>query len=357
MKQQLSSLEALAAKLTAQRAVSADYVAPSTDIKMNTAGKIDSSSAGIVDRILRKTAHRQLAEITDIPGAYYERMRATDPALLSQNVNRWMGARTNSRQMLRTIDGEVRAILSDRYARIDNYQVAEVVLDILSKQEGLEIVSSAVTDDHMHIKAIVTNDPLIVPGSKRVGDLVDRGVAIRNSETGMGALSISPFAHYRVCTNGMVRNDARLRASHVGRKIDASLEGLLSEGTRRLEDATVISKVKDILAHCFDKAAFETYIAKMAELTQQQIEGDVAAAVGSLRPALGLSIGECSGVLRHLAAGGDLSRYGLVNAVTRTAEDVEDYDRATEIEGLGFKLATLPARDWKQIANAEAVAA
>ena len=40
-------------------------------------------------------------------------------------------------------------------------------------------------------------------------------------------------------------------------------------------------------------------------------------------------------MLRHLIEGGDLSAYGLVNAVTHFAQDVDDYDRATEFEALG----------------------
>jgi len=36
----------------------------------------------------------------------------------------------------------------------------------------------------------------------------------------------------------------------------------------------------------------------------------------------------CS-VLRDLIEGGNLSQYGLINALTRTAEDAKSYDRAT----------------------------
>jgi hypothetical protein len=55
----------------------------------------------------------------------------------------------------------------------------------------------------------------------------------------------------------------------------------------------------------------------------------------------------------HLITGGDLSRYALINAVTRTAEDVPSYDRATELETLGYRLMELPQREWSAIANAK----
>jgi hypothetical protein len=54
--------------------------------------------------------------------------------------------------------------------------------------------------------------------------------------------------------------------------------------------------------------------------------------------------------------GGDLSAYGLVNAVTHFSQDVDDYDydydRATEFEALGGKLIELAAGDWKELAHA-----
>jgi hypothetical protein len=61
---------------------------------------------------------------------------------------------------------------------------------------------------------------------------------------------------------------------------------------------------------------------------------------------------ERAGVLRHLISEGDLSGYGLVNAVPHYSHEVEDYDRATEFEALGGKLIELPASEWKDLAEA-----
>ena len=61
---------------------------------------------------------------------------------------------------------------------------------------------------------------------------------------------------------------------------------------------------------------------------------------------------ERAGVLRHLITAGDLSGYGLVNAVTHYSQEVEDYDRATEFEALGGRLIELPATEWKGLAEA-----
>jgi hypothetical protein len=59
-----------------------------------------------------------------------------------------------------------------------------------------------------------------------------------------------------------------------------------------------------------------------------------------------------AGVLRHLIIEGDLSGYGLVNAVTHYSQDVGGYDRATEFEALGGKLIELAPTEWKGLAQA-----
>ena len=62
---------------------------------------------------------------------------------------------------------------------------------------------------------------------------------------------------------------------------------------------------------------------------------------------------ESSGILQHLIQGGDLSAYGLLNAITRTSQDVDDYERATALERDGSRVLSLPASSWREIAMAK----
>ena len=58
---------------------------------------------------------------------------------------------------------------------------------------------------------------------------------------------------------------------------------------------------------------------------------------------------ESQGILGHLIAGGDLSLYGLANAVTRQAQDVSSYDRSTELEAAGYKIITMAPALWRSM--------
>ena len=47
--------------------------------------------------------------------------------------------------------------------------------------------------------------------------------------------------------------------------------------------------------------------------------------------------------------GKDLTLYGLSNAITRHSQDVESYDRATELESIGYNVLSMPLRQWNRI--------
>jgi len=57
--------------------------------------------------------------------------------------------------------------------------------------------------------------------------------------------------------------------------------------------------------------------------------------------------------LYSLIQGGDLSKWGLANAVTSIAnKETGTYDRAIELQRIGGQIIDLPASDWKTISVA-----
>jgi hypothetical protein len=77
------------------------------------------------------------------------------------------------------------------------------------------------------------------------------------------------------------------------------------------------------------------------------LDADPVKVVEATARRFALTEGERSGVLQHLIRGGDLSAWGLANAVTRTAEDAIDYDRATELEAAGGRVIELLPAGWR----------
>jgi hypothetical protein len=348
MKSELS-LTQLAAELERRQAAKQDMVANTSALWMSDDKKLQIGQPGHAPLPINDTAHGQIADRLGIPVKYYNKMAATTPELLARNVNHWFKANPESR-MIRTLDGNVRAFLSDRYARIENEEIAQMVLPALLEQEGVKIVSAAITEKRMYIKAVFTH----IQAEIKVGDVVQSGVSISNSEVGLGAVNITPFVERLVCTNGMVINDSKFSARHLGGRAqqgDGVFE-MLTDETLKAEDKAILLKVRDVVRGSFDQVRFDAYCASMRAAAEDKIVGNITETVKVLAKKSSFTEFEESNVLRHLIEGADLSRWGLLNAVTRTAQDVETYDRSHELETLGGSILTLPKSEWKVLAEA-----
>lgn len=96
---------------------------------------------------------RQIADKLKIPFAYFERMRTDQPGLLDRNVDTWLH-REPEQRMVRTLDGRARAFLSDRYRRLDNYDLLQHVFPILRQLPGARFDSVELTASRMYLKVI-----------------------------------------------------------------------------------------------------------------------------------------------------------------------------------------------------------
>ncbi len=229
--------------------------------------------------------------------------------------------------------------------------MAEAVLPILAEMgEGIRIVSTELTDSRMYIKAI--NERLELEVKK--GDVVTAGIAISNSEVGQGALKVEPLIYRLICENGMIAQDYSKKRYHVGRNAEeGEAYELFRSETLKADDRAFFLKVQDTVRAAVDVVKFSTIVERMREATEQRIEGNPVKAVEVVSDRMGFSKEESNGILQHLIQGGDLSAYGLLNAITRTSQDVDDYDRASELERDGSRVLSLPASTWKEIALAK----
>jgi hypothetical protein len=234
-------------------------------------------------------------------------------------------------RMIRSLDGNVRAILSDKYRRLDNYDLAQNVLPMLYDAQA-QVESCEITENKIYIKAITHK----VQAEVKKGDLVSAGIIISNSETGNGSLSIKPLAYRLVCSNGAIVDDLAMRKYHAGRQQE--LEQIeFSNDTLFAEDKAFWLKVRDLVKHSLSEVTFEKIVNRMRESTERKID-EPAKAIELVTKKFSLNEGEQKDILKHLISGGDLTSWGLGNAVTRMAQDVDSYDRSTELESVGYQI-------------------
>ena len=120
----------------------------------------------------------------------------------------------------------------------------------------------------------------------------------------------------------------------------------------QITDKALWAQIGDVVRAAFDRARFDSLCDKIAETTEQSIEGDPVKVIELTSRKFGINESEGKSILRHLIEGGDLTRFGVYNAVTRAAQDLDDYDRASEFERFGGQIIELPANDWREIQKA-----
>lgn len=347
------TLVSLAQELERQLQSKKDLVVPSARVRHETSdtGEIRlvvDETGGPTPYGVTQLARRQLADKLKIPYAYFERMRGDQPTLLDRNVNTWLQSE-DERRMLRTLDGQVRAVLSDRYRRLDNHDLAESVLPVLQRLPGARFESVELTDTRMYLKVVTPR----LEHEMSPGDVVQAGVVVCNSEVGHGTLSVQPLLFRLRCLNGLIVPDFSLHKTHVGRSVGHNDDAItvFRDDTLEADDKAFFLKVRDVVEAAVSEATFRQAAVKLQKTLGIPLTGNPVRAVEVLAMRHGLNDQERSGVLRHLIADGDLTGYGLINAVTHFSQDVADYDRATEFEILGGRLVDQPAADWKAIAE------
>ena len=343
------SLPQLAAEIERRRTAKHDFLVDTAHLKMQTTEKGPMLAFEDASFCVNPLAHRQIGDRIGIPAKYYDRMLNDAPELLLGNVNHWLAASPEER-LIRTLDGHVRAFLSNRYQRIDNEAVAEFILPVLSDVPDIQFVSTEVTSSRMYIKAVTPR----VSDEVTVGDEVQAGVIVSNSEVGLGAITVSPLVLRLVCSNGMALPDKTYRKSHVGARIakDENIIELLSDEAKRADDRAILLKMRDVVRAAMDESVFKRTVNRLRDAKATKLEGDPVAAVRELAAKTGLDKTEETGVLRYLIEGGDLSQYGMIQAVTRYAQEPSDYDRASELEYLGGRILDLPREDWEVLRKA-----
>ncbi len=344
----------LAQELERQQSTKRDLIVPSALLRHDTApGGQTQLTIQEGERTalygITPLARRQLADKLRIPFPYFERMREDQPQLLDHNVNTWLQGEKDERRMIRTLDGNVRAVLSERYRRLDNFDLAQSVLPILQQLPQARFESVELTETRMYLKVVTPRIQVEVAP----GDIVQAGVVVSNSEVGEGTLSVQPLLFRLVCRNGLIAPDRALRKTHLGRTVGADAQDfqVFQDDTLRADDEAFFLKVRDVVQAAVSEASFRQCAAKLQRTMQIPLTGDPVRSVQVLANRYSLNDAERAGVLRNLIAEGRLSGYALVNAVTHYSQEVGDYDRATDLEVLGGKLIDLSTAEWKSLAQ------
>lgn len=370
------SLQDLLTEVIRQNEEKRDYTTSTQDnIRMVYQPEVDTEAfivllkngSDILERFtITDNAHQQISTRLGIPVKYYRRLLADHTDLVVTQVNALFEREPQSR-LVRVLDGKVRAFLSNRYLRLDNAQVLEETLPIVVNGDlQTELLSTNVGENKMHLKCLFTGDELAqeITNKTKTGEtrIIRPGFRISNSETGHGSLNVEGFFYDGYCTNGQVynmENAISFRRTHLGAKL---VEGndfqVVSDKTKRLEDAAIVSQVQDILTAMSSKEFADSMGDTLRAKTQTPECKNPRAAVELAVKELSLKESEGDSILETFLQDGDYSQWGLSSAVTAVAnQDDVTYERACDLENVGAKILSLSLNAWTSFATVNKVAA
>ena len=161
-------------------------------------------------------------------------------------------------------------------------------------------------------------------------------------------LEINQIAHRQIGTHLKIPAAYYDRIGRVN-EADENFQ-LFSQETLAADDHAFAMKIKDTVMAAVDETRFTRVVGMMREATTVQMNTtDIPGVVRLASKDFNITEEESTGVLQRLIEGKDLTLYGLSNAVTRFSQDVDSYDRATALEGIGYNILSMPRQQWNRI--------
>ena len=377
---QNQTLESLLEAVRDQSARKQDYITPTDQLQvatamgpdeMNRTSVILEASGGAPTQVLvaNPVAFDQMATKAGIDVRTARRLQSDYPDVLDHALNRIHDQEPRN-AMLRTFDngynrGELRAVVSDKFKTFDNPDLLESVLPVLIESDAdWQIVNAQITDKRLYARF----KSLAITGEgSAVGDLMAQGVVVGNSETGHGSVSVAQLVWTLACLNGMQTANKNRTAHLTSSRFDGDTWAMLTDESKRLDNAALSSKLRDITAAYASREMFEAVLEQFRNAAADVVSNGMAAAqpaVEALGAVLRLSKVETSSVLDGLMrtiqqpgyAGRPLSRATMVNAVTAAAHGA-DADSVSDWQSLGGKVLDLPANQWAAVASVPLVMA
>lgn len=221
---------------------------------------------------LHRHALGQLASKAGVPGAYLDTLATSDNGALREQAAQILTTHYRktdlaaSRHLVRTTEGEVRAVLSDRYRRLDSRILLESFAEVCQEYGALP-VDATMSDVRVQLKAYL---PVIFEPVPNEVMLV--GLAWNNSDFGAGAHGASITVLRMWCTN-KATGDVIIRQVHSGRRLEA--EGVaFSPETIELDTRANASALKDIARSALGPGKVNALMQQIRDAHEQKMTWD-----------------------------------------------------------------------------------
>ena len=170
--------------------------------------------------------------------------------------------------LIRTVNGQIRAILSDQYRRMDTVQVFGVFVEN-ARHFGYEFCDGRMDDLRASITAIRPEVVEVPIGAGYEPLYLAFGARINTSDFGQGSLNVSGYYMQGACLNGTVIEN-KLRSVHLGSRITD--EDIISMRTVKKQTEAAVSAVQDVSKHIFSQQFRDDTVRRIQRATNMEVD-------------------------------------------------------------------------------------
>jgi len=255
--------------------------------------------------------------------------------LVAMNLNELLlhNIEEDARFLVRSVKGEARGLLSDRFRRIDSRPIVDVLVEE-TKRGGLIAADGLANDTRVSMRFIRPQMLEPVPGEYMVF-----GFSWTNSDFGRGANELRSFMMRLVCINGAIAA-REMRSVHLGGRLDDDMA--YSQRTYELDQRATISAVRDVTRQLAAPRRVDDLMAQIREASTKEVEVDKVLASLTRKRAMtqetAKSVAEVFNRpdVEMLPPGNTAWR--LSNALSFIARDEADLDKRLDLEKMAGEL-------------------
>jgi len=279
----------------------------------------------------------QLATRAGVPTAYLRELSAADPKgamwrneLAAEILTKSYRNVASERVLVRSVKGQLRGWLSDRFRRLDSRPLTEALASE-AQAVGAVPVDGTATETRVALKVLL---PEILSVG---GDFMVRGLEWSNSDFGNGTHSVRAFNLRVVCLNGMTRENL-LREIHLGGRLHDSIE--FSDRTYRLDTQASVSALRDVVRGLLGPAGIQSF---RVQIEASQNKAATAASLTAATKGVGKETQKAivdafkSEDVINLPAG--QTAWRASNAISWVARHTEDAEKRLDLERLAGTVA------------------
>ena len=299
-----------------------DFNVNSQDLLVTNNGRLHFYAPNDEMQVLNFNDHAlgQMSTRLGIPTRYARKCMENEPRLYASHANHWLNQEEQRDKglFLRTRGDELRAVLSDRYATLDNHYVTEILEQVLGGYAQVDVKGFNLDPRYFNLR-LVFSDMNVNLGTSMKKDDVMVGLQITNSEVGSSSLRVDSCLFRLVCTNGLIsriggqpllaQRHSNVSDTEMQNRVGKSIVEAVSLGDIAIDKFAKLKEVK-----------VSNAISEIKELAKKQKYSERATDI----------LVDSYSIEKLIT--GEESAYEVVNAFTRMAQQTQTYDRRLEIE-------------------------